>query len=118
MGTQMKIPPCIIQIIRNMYINNKGIVCIDDQEKCTFAANTGVKQGDGASPKLFNIFFDQVYPYLLKYFDEHMVAATTRYILEIATLQIFFLAFADDAVLLSHSAAGLQHMLNAFNNFC
>jgi hypothetical protein len=56
---------------------------------------------------LFNIFFDQVYPYLLKYFDEHMVAATTRYILEIATLQIFFLAFADDAVLLSHSAAGL-----------
>jgi hypothetical protein len=59
-----------------------------------------------------------VYPYLLKYFDENMVAATTRYILEIATLQIFFLAFADDAVLLSHSATGLQHMLNAFNKFC
>ena len=77
-----------------------------------------MKQGDGASPKLFNIFFDQVYPYLLKYFDEHMVAAKIRYILEIATLQVFFLAFADDAVLLSHSAEGLQHMLNAFNNFC
>jgi hypothetical protein len=45
-----------------------------------------VKQGDGASPKLFNIFFDQVYPYLLKYFNEHMIAAKARYILEIATL--------------------------------
>lgn len=36
-----------------------------------------------------------------------MVAAKARYFLEIATLQIFFLAFADDAVLLSHSAEGL-----------
>jgi hypothetical protein len=63
-----------------------GIVCINGQEKRTFQANTGVKQGDGASPKLFNIFFDQVYPYLLKYFDEHMVVAKARYILEIATL--------------------------------
>ena len=47
-----------------------------------------------------------------------MVAAKIRYVLEIATLQVFFLAFADDAVLLSHSAEGLQHMLNAFNKFC
>jgi Reverse transcriptase (RNA-dependent DNA polymerase) len=59
-----------------------------------------------------------VYPYLLKYFDEHMIAAKTRYILEIATLQVFFLAFADDAVLLSHNAEGLQHMLNIFTKFC
>ena len=47
-----------------------------------------------------------------------MVAAKTRYILEIATLQVFFLAFADDAVLLSHNAEGLQHMINAFAMFC
>jgi hypothetical protein len=91
-----------------MYINNKGVVCINGHEKLSFRANTGVKQGDGASPKLFGIFFDQVYPYLLKYFDEHQIASHhIRYILEIATLQVFFLAFADDAVLLSHSAEGL-----------
>ncbi len=90
-----------------MYINNKGVVCINGHEKLSFRANTGVKQGDGASPKLFGIFFDQVYPYLLKYFDEHEIASQIRYILEIATLQVFFLAFADDAVLLSHSAEGL-----------
>jgi hypothetical protein len=90
-----------------MYINNKGIVCIDGQEQHSFDANTGVKQGDGASPKLFCTFFDQVYPSLLKYFDEHAIAANIRYILEIATLQVFFLAFADDAVLLSHNTEGL-----------
>lgn len=38
--------------------------------------------------------------------------------MEIATLQIFFFAFADDAVLVSHDAEGLQHLLNAFNMFC
>ncbi len=41
-----------------MYINNKGVVSIDGDKQCCFDANTGVKQGDGASPKLFCIFFD------------------------------------------------------------
>ena len=31
-------------------------------------ANLGVKQGDGASPELFILFFDRLYPYLLQYF--------------------------------------------------
>jgi hypothetical protein len=29
-------------------------------------------------------------------------------------LQLFLLAFADDAVLLSHSAEGLKHLFTAF----
>ena len=41
-----------------MYIDNKGVVCINGQEQQSFDTNTGVKQGDGASPKLFCIFFD------------------------------------------------------------
>jgi hypothetical protein len=35
------------------------------------------------------------------------VIASKRVILEIATLQIFILAFADDVVLISHSTTGL-----------
>ena len=46
----------------------------------------GVKQGDGASPKLFCIFFDQVYPDLLLYFERNNIIPTKRYILEIAML--------------------------------
>jgi hypothetical protein len=30
----------------------------------------GVKQGDGASPELFALFFDRVFPYILEYFDK------------------------------------------------
>ena len=48
-----------------MYVNNKGIVMIKGQNQESFNTNTGVKQGDGASPKLFCVLFEQVYPYLL-----------------------------------------------------
>lgn len=58
MAKNMHIPPCLISIIRNMYVNNKGIVCMYGQDRSSFPANTGVRQGDGASPKLFNVFFD------------------------------------------------------------
>ena len=58
-----------------MYVRNKGVFSIKGQNLEEFDTNTGVKQGDGASPKLFCIFFDQVYPWLLKYFHEHNIAA-------------------------------------------
>jgi hypothetical protein len=41
-----------------MYVGNKGVVCIEGQAQTFFDTNNGVKQGDGASPKLFCIFFD------------------------------------------------------------
>jgi hypothetical protein len=58
MAEKLKIPQSLIQIIRNMYIGNKGTVYIDGEDTACFRANTGVKQGDEASPKLFCIFFD------------------------------------------------------------
>ena len=58
MADKLEIPQCPIQLIRNMYVDNKGVVCIKRQEQKSFNTNTGVKQGDGASPKLFCIFFD------------------------------------------------------------
>ena len=55
-----------------------------------------------------------MYPDLLKYFEKYKVLPAKRYILEIAMLQIFLLAFADEAVLVSHSAEGLKHLFTAF----
>ena len=43
MANKLNIPTCLIQVIRNMYIDNKGIVSIGGQEKYSFDANTGVK---------------------------------------------------------------------------
>jgi hypothetical protein len=36
MAEKLNIPPSIIQVIRNMYTNNKGIVCVNGQEQCSF----------------------------------------------------------------------------------
>jgi hypothetical protein len=52
-----------------MYADSKCVV--NDKLLNTFyeyLANMGVKQGDGASPELFILFFDRLYPYLLEYF--------------------------------------------------
>ena len=48
-----------------MYANLKGkIPKGNTSEFFEFLANIGVKQGDGASPELFIIFFDRIFPYL------------------------------------------------------
>ena len=80
----------------------------------SFLSDLGVKQGDGASPELFTLFFDRVYPYILEYFNTRNIDGSKRRYYTIASLQLFLLAFADDAVLISHSAEGLKHLFNAF----
>lgn len=62
-------PSDLVQIIRNMYVESKGIIRGKYYgDFFEFMANIGVKQGDGASPELFSIFFDRVYPYILAYY--------------------------------------------------
>jgi Reverse transcriptase (RNA-dependent DNA polymerase) len=58
MAQKMNVPACLISIIRNMYIANKGHIHINGEQEAYFKANIGVKQGDETSPKLFSIFFD------------------------------------------------------------
>jgi hypothetical protein len=53
-----------------MYVDSKGIIVDKNTGKFyEFLQNIGVKQGDGASPELFLLFFDRVYPYLLQYYN-------------------------------------------------
>jgi hypothetical protein len=70
-----------------MYVGSKCIV--NDNLRSTFyeyLANLGVKQGDGASPELFLLFFDRLYPYLLKYFAERGTCQAKRTAYTIASL--------------------------------
>jgi hypothetical protein len=48
-----------------MYVNSKGILKgLNKEEMLEYLINIGVKQGDGASPELFILFFDRIYPYM------------------------------------------------------
>ncbi len=51
-----------------------------------YLANLGVNQGDGASPELFLLFFDRVYPYLLEYFAARGTCQAKRNAYTIASL--------------------------------
>ena len=62
----------------------------------------GVKQGDSLSPNLFNIYIND----LPDIFDKSCQPVT------IDKLTISCLMFADDILLLSESAEGLQNALN------
>ena len=91
-----------------MYVNSKGIIEDDIQQSMyEFISNMGVKQGDGASPELFLLFFDRIYPYLYKYYTERSIGKHLRFAYTIASLQLFMLAFVDDLVLIAPSPAEL-----------
>ena len=54
----LNLPADLVQIIRNMYVESKGM-CFDNLsgEWLEFLTNIGVIQGDGTSPELFTLFF-------------------------------------------------------------
>ena len=61
----LDLPPDLVLLIRNMYVSSKGIIKgIIKDEIFEYLINMGVKQGDGASPELFILFFDRIYPYM------------------------------------------------------
>jgi hypothetical protein len=61
----LDLPPDLVLLIRNMYVNSKGILKgLNTNELLEYLINIGVKQGDGASPELFILFFDRIYPYI------------------------------------------------------
>ena len=70
-----------------MYVDSKCI--ISDELRNTYyeyLANMGVKQGDGASPELFILFFDRLYPYLLQYYTSRGIDSKQRNTYTIAAL--------------------------------
>lgn len=99
---ELKVPADLVRIIINMYVDSRGSLHnVNGDSIFTFLANMGVKQGDGASPELFLLFFDRVHPYILQYFRDHHFTPLDRYLYTLASLQLFLLAFADDVALLA-----------------
>lgn len=68
----------------------------------------GVRQGDVLSPNLFKIFINDLPSYL----------ATSEDPVHLNDKRIDCLLYADDVILLSTSAFGLQQKLNLLQTFC
>ena len=116
-----KIEPLLVDMIELVYDNTKGRIRFEGETSDEFSLETRVKQGCVMSPTLFAVFLDYILreslihirPHGIKWvyttsFYEHLPNAYSRTLQKIITL----LLFADDMVLLSTSAAGLQESLD------
>ena len=91
-----------------MYNNVFHRVKIDGLLSSPFKSNVGVKQGCVLSPILFNIFLSDL-PDIFSYECDPIKLHDT---------DINCLMFADDLVLISESAKGLQACLNKLQQYC
>ncbi|KAL2089119.1 hypothetical protein ACEWY4_016018 [Coilia grayii] len=95
-------------IIKDMYGNNRCCVKINNKQTDYFNQTKGVRQGCCLSPTLFNIYINDLATKLEK---------SSSPGLKLLDREIKCLLFADDLLLLSPSAEGLQESLNILNEY-
>ena len=87
-----------------MYTYSKSCVKIDNCLTYLFSVQLGVKQGDNLIPNLFKIFINDLPDYL------DSITLNGR--------SIHCLMYADDIILLSSSANGLQEKIDILSKYC
>jgi hypothetical protein len=96
-----KMPPIVIRLLLNMYINHTTRVAWNGIFSDRFVAKNGVKQGGILSPVLFCIYFDDLISELTK----------ANIGCFIGNLFVGILAYADDVVLLAPTPHAMRKML-------
>ena len=95
-------------ILENMYKNVSFSVKLQDGMTDTFQTSIGVKQGCILSPSMFSLYMND----LVDYFDVECDPV------DLNGKSVSCVLHADDIVLLSQSAEGLQNVLNKSKLFC
>ena len=97
-------------LIKSMYGNTTCSVKINSSATEAFQYNKGVRQGCVLSPLLFNLFINKL-PSLLEHESVH------PFILPDGS-KLSSLLYADDLVILSQTATGLQNAIDLLSEFC
>ena len=95
-------------IIKNMYAQSKSCIRLNNRITNFFPTKVGVRQGDNLSPNLFKIFINDLPDFLRDTPDS----------VKLNSNPVHCLLYADDIVLLSSSAKGLQSKLDKLNMYC
>lgn len=113
----------IVKVIMKMYENAKSCVRGPSNIKETFSCQIGVRQGENLSPFLFAVYLNDLSSFL-----ENSGATGLEHLHQYSTcdfvrnlgfrLKLFVLLYADDTILLSDSAKGLQQGLDLLGKYC
>jgi hypothetical protein len=94
--------------MKNMYKDVKYAIKFADGETCMFSSKVGVKQGCILSPTLFSIYLNDMVKIVDVTCDPTLIDNKI----------ISCLMYADDVILISESANGLQNCLNKLSDYC
>ena len=94
-----------------MYSKDKLAVKINNKMTEALPCYTGVKQGCMLSPTLFNLYLSDLPEFLNS-------SSSTDILLDDSERPINCLLYADDLVIFSLSANGLQTLLNKLESYC
>ena len=95
----------------SMYSKDKSAVKISNKMTKAFPCYPGVKQGCMLSPTLFNRYLSDLPQFLNS-------SSSTDILLDDSERPINCLLYADNLVIFSRSANGLQTLLNKLESYC
>ena len=99
----------VFNLIRSLYDQIKlRVKCLNSLSDL-YSCDLGLLQGEILSPFLFSVFLDDVEMHLGKNIQDGIT---------LDQLQLYLLLFADDAVLVSETPAGLQRSLDSLKEYC
>ena len=98
-----------VNMLQSMYKSVKVCIRANSNISDFIDSYTGVKQGETLSPLLFIMFLNDMYTCILD--DDADLISLNE-------LQLFLLLFADDTVMFSYTANGLQILLNKLRDYC
>ena len=104
---QYKVGGHFLKILQEMYTNNEVYVKVSEGLCQPFPTTVGVLQGEVNSPLLFNLFVNKISEIFDQSCDPVQISKTDQ----------SFLLWADDLVVFSQSAAGLQSAIDKVSSY-
>ena len=103
--------PRMLAAIQSLYASGTLAMKVGGTAGAPLAQQNGVRQGCPLSPTLFGIFFDGLHPHL-----DHTAPHAS---VQLGSGRwVSSLVYADDVVLMSWPAVGLQQLLDGMHGFC